>query len=175
MKKSQARAAGLIARSAVSHSTRRSYDAALLTKMKALSRNEPCIGCYVSMKDEADTLAYLSWCISSGRNVAVPKVEGSTLGFYRISSLEELQSGAFGVLEPEGNADSHIPLEAISLMFVPLSSFDETNQRTGYGKGYYDSVLLPSMKKIGIAYPEQQVPGIEADPWDIPLDQILLP
>lgn len=173
MDKQSARRIGLSARAAITNKQRAAYDAALFVRMKALAERASMIGCYVSMKDEPDTHAFLSWCFETGKNIAVPKVEGKTLGFYQIASMEDLAPGTFGVLEPLTN--TRIDPAGIDLMFVPLSSFDQNNQRTGYGKGYYDSVLRDSMYNAGIAYPEQQVDQIDADPWDVPLDEIVLP
>ena len=173
MEKERARREGLARRAALSAETRRRYDASLLWKMKNCAEGAGLIGCYVSMREEPDTRAFLSWCFETGKAVSVPKVEGNTLQFYRIHSFADLAPGCFGVEEPvHGEPVDH---SAIDRMFVPLSSFDRRSHRTGYGKGYYDSVLLPSMKTIGIAYPEQYVERIDTDPWDVPLDIILLP
>ncbi len=173
MKKEDARRQGLARRAALSEETRRSYDVSLLNQMKAFAEKAEMIGCYVSMREEPDTHAFLEWCFKNNRTVAVPKVEGNTLCFYTITSLGDLRSGCFGVEEPYQGEP--VSLSLIDLMFVPLSSFDGSNHRTGYGKGYYDTILRPSMKKVGIAYPEQYVEEINTDLWDVPLDIILLP
>ena len=172
MDKKTARRIGLFARAGIPADRRTQYDADLLRQMKQLVENRSRIGCYVSMKDEADTLAFLDWCFEQHKPVAVPLVEGNTLTFHQITSMQDLHPGTFGVMEPakEHAADC----SEIDLMFVPLSSFDRRNQRTGYGRGYYDSVLTSGMYKVGIAYPEQQVDVIDADPWDVPLDQVLV-
>ena len=88
-----------------------------------------------------------------------------------IDSFDDLTPGKFGVMEPVDCPV--IPADRIELMIVPLSSFDAYNHRTGYGRGYYDSVLLPEHLKAGIAFSEQFVDHINADPWDIPLDLIV--
>ena len=172
MDKKNARSIGLSARAGIPADRRKQYDEDLLSQMKQLAESRRLIGCYVSMKDEADTLAFLAWCFSEHRPVAVPLVEGNTLTFHRISSMHDLHPGTFGVMEP--SKEHEVNCSEIDLMFVPLSSFDRRNNRTGYGRGYYDSVLTSGMYKVGIAYPEQQVDAIEADPWDVPLDQILV-
>jgi 5-formyltetrahydrofolate cyclo-ligase len=173
MNKSLARKRGLAARAAISEEQRRKDNASLFQKMKELAGSYHKIGCYVSMKKEADTLAFLQWCFDQGKSVSVPLVKGDTLEFHEISSFDSLSEGRFGVQEPfEGSVTAK---EDIDLMFVPLSSFDQRNNRTGYGKGYYDSVLLPSMHKCGIAYAEQEMESIEAEPCDVQLDQVLIP
>ena len=172
MDKKTARRIGLFARAGIPADRRTQYDADLLRQMIQLAENRSRIGCYVSMKDEADTLAFLDWCFHQQRPVAVPLVEGNTLTFHWITSMQDLHPGTFGVMEPSKN--HAVDGSEIDLMIVPLSSFDSMNQRTGYGRGYYDSVLTSDMYKVGIAYPEQQVDVIDADPWDVPLDQILV-
>ena len=172
MDKKTARSIGLSARADIPADRRSQYNEDLLRQMKQLAEDRRLIGCYVSMKDEADTLAFLSWCFEQHKPVAVPLVEGNTLTFHRITSMQDLHPGTFSVMEP---AKEHAAAcSEIDLMFVPLSSFDRRNQRTGYGRGYYDSVLTSGMYKVGIAYPEQCVDFIDADPWDVPLDQILV-
>ena len=172
MNKKTARSTGLSARAGIPADLRKQYDEDLLRQMIQLAENRTLIGCYVSMKDEADTLAFLTWCFRHEKPVAVPLVEGKTLTFHRITSMQDLHPGTFGVMEP--SKEHTVDSSEIDLMFVPLSSFDSANNRTGYGKGYYDSVLSSGMYKAGIAYPEQRVDSIDTDSWDIPLDRILV-
>lgn len=96
---------------------------------------------------------------------------GNTLVFYYISSFSELQEGAFHVLEPysQNKAD----LKDIDFMIVPLSSYDLSFHRCGYGKGYYDSILRECRYKAGIAFHEQCVDGIEVEPFDVSLDYVI--
>ena len=173
MDKQTARNNGLKARSGIPEPVRRDYNVRLLQKMIAAAADAKLVGCYVSMRDEADTRAFLDWCFRTGKPVAVPLAENGTLSFHRIDSFADLHSGRFGVMEPSG--ERYTDIRSIDLMFVPLSSFDELGNRTGYGRGYYDSVLSFCRRKIGIAFPEQKTEVIDTDPWDIPLDAVLLP
>ena len=129
------------------------------------------VGCYVSMKDEADTYPIIRYCFDHGIPVAVPKVVDNTLQFHRICSFDQLKEGTFGVSEPIVSCP--VAVYDITLMFVPLSSYDDACHRTGYGKGYYDSVLNECGRKIGLAYSEQKMESIETDPWDVILDEII--
>ena len=67
----------------------------------------------------------------------------------------------------------HIPVDKIDMMIVPLSSYDSENHRTGYGKGYYDSILMDCRNRIGVAFQEQEVDHIDVESHDITLDEII--
>ena len=129
------------------------------------------IGCYVSVKDELDTSEILEYCFANNITVCVPKVVGKTLQFYRIDSYHDLMPVHFGLLEPKSMA--MIPVQEINMMVVPLSSYDSKNHRTGYGKGYYDSVLMNCGNRIGVAFQEQEVDQIDVEPHDVTLDEII--
>lgn len=173
MKKTDARKQGLNARASISAKQRIHDQKILFRKMKEKCADYDVIGCYVSMKEEADTHAFLAWALKHGKRIAVPKVRGNTLDFYELHSFDELSPGCFDVLEPKGGL--LVKPEEIDLMFVPLSSFDEECRRTGYGKGFYDSVLSDSMHKVGVAFCEQKVDRIESSPNDVKLDEVLTP
>ncbi|UWU26050.1 5-formyltetrahydrofolate cyclo-ligase (plasmid) [Rhizobium sp. CB3060] len=65
------------------------------------------------------------------------------------------------------------------IMLVPLSAFDATGHRIGYGGGYYDRAInrlrnkghLP--KLIGIAFDCQEVATVPDEPHDMALDAVL--
>jgi 5-formyltetrahydrofolate cyclo-ligase len=170
--KKQARALGLAARGQLSPKRRRAYDRSLLLQAKEALQDAHAVGIYVSFGSEADTRALIQWCLDSGKSVAVPRTLARTLEFQEIHSMQELKPGVWGILEPSGGRV--IPASAVDAMIVPLTAFDSDLHRVGYGRGYYDSVLGSVRNRIGIAYPEQQMPMIETDPWDIALDRILV-
>jgi 5-formyltetrahydrofolate cyclo-ligase len=59
-------------------------------------------------------------------------------------------------------------------MLVPLLGFDRSGQRLGYGKGYYDRLLIRSTKPAyGLAFAIQEVPALPAEEHDCPLDGII--
>ncbi|MCR5795306.1 MAG: 5-formyltetrahydrofolate cyclo-ligase [Solobacterium sp.] len=171
MDKKTARRQGLQARSLILEAERKRRSSLLVQKAAELLSEYDIIGCYVSMKDEADTHGLLNACLKAGKTVCVPKVQGDTLVFMEITSLDELEPGSFGVMEPvDGRI---IDPEDIGLMFIPLSAYDAVNHRTGYGRGYYDSILNERQYKLGVAFKEQKVDLIEADPWDVMLDGVI--
>lgn len=124
---------------------------------------------FVSYGTEVDTLSIIEWVLEQGRmTVAVPKVQGKEMDFYRITSQKELAKGYQGILEPV-TSDSIFAKEGV--MLLPGLAFDKKKNRTGYGGGYYDRYLARCKSQklitIALAYEFQIVDAIEADCFDI--------
>jgi len=166
-----ARAKGLQARALLSLKERSEKSHTVCQEVISRIHAGMIIGCYVSVKDELDTSEILEFCFANNISVCVPKVVENTLQFYQIKSNHDLVPAPFGLLEP--NVTEMIPVQKIDMMIVPLSSYDSKNHRTGYGKGYYDSVLGNCINKIGIAFQEQEVDQIDVEPHDVTLDEII--
>ena len=87
---------------------------------------------------------------------------------------EPLYVSKFGILEPKSSKKKIIP----DLIIVPLVAFDESLNRIGYGKGYYDRFLkkITKIKKnkifLGMAYSFQKYKRIPVDRHDYKLDYI---
>ena len=166
-----ARAKGLQARALLSLKERSKKSHTACQEVISRIHAGMIVGCYVSVKDELDTSEILEYCFANNITVCVPKVVENTLQFYKIKSNHDLVPAPFGLLEP--NETELILVQRIDMMIVPLSSYDSKNHRTGYGKGYYDSVLGNCINKIGIAFQEQEVDQIDVEPHDVTLDEII--
>ena len=169
--KNIARAKGLQARALLSLKERSKKSHTACQEVISRIHAGMIVGCYVSVKDELDTSEILEYCFANNITVCVPKVVENTLQFYKIKSNHDLVPAPFGLLEP--NVTEMIPVQRIDMMIVPLSSYDSKNHRTGYGKGYYDSVLLNCRNRIGVAFREQEVDQIDVESHDITLDEII--
>ena len=167
-----ARAKGLRARALLSLKERSKKSHTACQEVISRIHAGMIVGCYVSVKDELETSEILEFCFANNISVCVPKVVENTLRFYKIKSNHDLVPAPFGLLEP--NVTEMIPVQKIDMMIVPLSSYDSKNHRTGYGKGYYDSVLGNCINKIGIAFQEQEVDQIDVEPHDVTLDEIIV-
>ena len=167
-----ARAKGLQARALLSLKERSKKSHTACQEVISRIHAGMIVGCYVSVKDELETSEILEFCFANNISVCVPKVVENTLRFYKIKSNHDLVPAPFGLLEP--NVTEMIPVQKIDMMIVPLSSYDSKNHRTGYGKGYYDSVLGNCINKIGIAFQEQEVDQIDVEPHDVTLDEIIV-
>ena len=81
----------------------------------------------------------------------------------------------YGFLEPEMNRKTVVP----DLILVPIVAFDKFKNRLGYGKGYYDRILMKYVSKnskiitIGLAFSFQKYKKIPISKYDIKLNYIL--
>lgn len=82
----------------------------------------------------------------------------------------------FGVIEVTGVFAKRAEAEEIDFVLIPGLAFDETGNRLGYGGGWYDrfsSKLRAGVKLAGLAYEEQVVRSLPAEPHDLRLDLII--
>lgn len=127
---------------------------------------------YVTLKDEVDTIKLIEYSLKNGKKVAVPKCEGNDIVFYYISSLEDLENGKFGILEPKTN--KAVKNLNNSICIIPGLAFDKQNNRIGYGRGFYDRFLENyNGIKIGLTYKECVCDKIDAEINDIKMDRII--
>lgn len=113
--------------------------------------------CYVSTPIEVDTIKIIEQSLKDKKRVAVPRCVENTreMEFYFINSIEELEPGSFGVLEPIKNKSNILTDFGKGLCIVPGLSFDCDGYRLGYGKGYYDRFLSDFCgSTVGICYAE---------------------
>ena len=111
---------------------------------------------YASLAGEVETTEFCRKVLACGRELYLPKsYPGGILRFFAVGSLEDLQKGAFGVLEPEERVEkAYVPsLQKPDLCLVPGICFDVYGYRIGYGKGYYDRFLANfTGVSMGLAY-----------------------
>jgi len=67
-------------------------------------------------------------------------------------------------------------------VLVPVVGFDRRGNRLGMGAGFYDRALRRRLdagrpwrrpRLVGVAFARQELPGIAASAWDVPLDLIV--
>lgn len=110
---------------------------------------------YVSTEIEVDTREILRRAIEDGKTVAVPRcIDGTReMDFYVLRDMSELESGSFGVLEPNPELCRRVTDFSKGLCIIPALAFDKSGYRLGYGKGYYDRFLAKfSGETLGLVY-----------------------
>lgn len=140
---------------------------------------------YLAMRGEVllDGLIEDAW--RRGKQVAVPRVVGQEMLFYRLESLEAVEISPLGIREPREPAvvlpGAGLPVEwkpvetdGQVLFLVPGVAFDRQLDRVGQGGGYYDRYLekYPAAFKLGVAFAFQLYPHVPAEEFDVKLDGI---
>ncbi len=131
---------------------------------------------YVSTPIEVDTHRIIANAIQDGKRVAVPRcVEGTRhMDFYYIQSIEELEAGSFGVLEPRPKEENLLSDLSSGLCIVPAFSYDWNGFRLGYGKGYYDRFLSRfNGNIIGICYADCVQRSLPHGRYDRPVELLV--
>jgi 5-formyltetrahydrofolate cyclo-ligase len=132
-------------------------DSAMQSRVLALreyAKNDT-VFTYVSKPIEVDTLGLISAALLNHKRVAVPRCVPGTydMEFYYIQSMDDLEKGSFGVLEPIVGKCELVTDYEQGLCVVPGLAFDAQGYRLGYGKGYYDRFLSEFKgTTVGICY-----------------------
>lgn len=147
--------------------------AALCERVLPILRTAERVCLYAPLPHEVNLLPLLE---------AAPEVEfyfprclpGRQLSFHRVHSAAALQPGAMGIPTPPAHLPQLAP-EAAQLILVPGVAFTTNGQRLGYGGGYYDRFLprCPQAHTLALALPEQILPQLPTDTYDIPLHRVL--
>lgn len=126
---------------------------------------------FISMGMEVNTEEIINMAFEQGKNVWSPKIVGAEMEFYRLEHLDKVSKGCLGIREP-------VSLEKATydegLIIVPFIAADNTLNRIGYGKGYYDRFIWESgLESVGIGFDFQIVEDVMANEYDIPVDYII--
>jgi 5-formyltetrahydrofolate cyclo-ligase len=134
---------------------------------------------YAAFRGEIDPKSLLDDALDDGHGVYLPRVvDEHHLEFSQIEHHDELEEGAFGLMEPQGPAAD---LSEIDIFLVPGVAFDRQGGRIGFGRGYYDRVLSRRLEAdraekavfIGVCYDWQLVDDpIIVEPHDVAMDLV---
>ena len=141
-------------------------------------RGLPCyqdadlIFAYLAMKGEVllDELIEDAW--AGKKAVAVPKVSGREMEFYRLDTFKEVKAGFQGIREP---VKKH-PVQGMRPLFLmPGVAFDRERRRVGHGGGYYDRYLerCPVPVKLGVTFDFQIFSQVPAEWFDVRADLVV--
>lgn len=139
--------------------------------------NSKSIFTYVNFGSEVNTIAIIERALEEGKNIYVPKTNiiKKEMVAVKINSVEDLQIGNYGILEPKENLTIS-ENESFDLVIMPGAVFDYNGNRIGYGAGYYDKYLLQidkDIKKIALAYELQILDNIPREEHDVQVNYII--
>jgi len=133
------------------------------------------IAAYSSFDNEVSVTEFIVWALAQGKRVALPYFQNDCYDIAWIQTLDDLKQGKFGIMEPTVTALScSLEKKDIDIWLVPGVAFTREGRRLGYGKGFYDRLLLDVPgKKLGMAYPFQLVESLPQDSHDIVMDEVV--
>ena len=129
---------------------------------------------YSALPDEIPTQPLIDDLAEKGKNILLPRVvDNTTMQLRRYTGMDDLQKGAFGIMEPIGRLFADY--DQIEVAVIPGMAFDREGHRLGRGKGYYDRFLplLRNVYKIGICYPSRLLDHVLTDKHDICMDEVI--
>ena len=142
---------------------------------KHFSSKKIAIGGYYPSNYEVNILKFLEEASKKKFRIALPIIRHSNKMFFTTWLYKKpLNVNQFGIPEPKNSKKRIIP----DLIMVPLVAFDNSLNRIGYGKGYYDRSLRKINKEkknvisLGIAYSFQKCKKIPTNKHDFKLDYI---
>ena len=129
---------------------------------------------YHALPDEPNLQPLLDEGLGDGKQILLPVVVKDDLLLKSYNGIEAMQKGAFGILEPIGEAWPASQYPTIDLAIIPGMAFDNAGHRLGRGRGYYDRLLprLPQAYKLGVCFPFQHFATIPYERHDIPMDKV---
>jgi len=150
----------LTKRHALSRDTIITNSLAILAHLKPMVQGQ-LVGLYVPIQNEIDVSLLFRDL------VALPSIEDGRLVFRKY--VEPLVPGKFGTMESTGDVCEPM------LIVVPGIAFAKDGARLGYGQGYFDRYLTPSMCKIGICMDEFLVAELPIEAHDVLMNKIITP
>ncbi len=149
------------------------------TAMNLISfRHAEIVLLYAPIKSEIDVIPLALAALEKGKAVAFPRCnkEDRTMKFHFVTSLDELEVGAYNIMEPKEDAPVYDPLTdtRVAICYVPGLTFDVYGYRLGYGKGYYDKFMNQfGGCTIGLTYSDLIVKELPKGRYDRHCDILL--
>lgn len=132
---------------------------------------------YWSVRGEPDPTPLVASDWGKSKSWGFPRCVGRDLIWHAWQWGDPLQSGAFGIPEPQPSAPLLNPCEA-DVVLVPAVACDRRGYRLGYGGGFYDREMARWQNHgppggagdrplaVGIVFDFTCVPLLPKDPWD---------
>jgi len=178
--KSRIRQDVLTKRDSLDPDIRKAKDALIKENLFSLEefRQAPILFFFASFRSEVSTFTQIVESLALGKRVILPSVDPGhkCLRLYEIKDLSELSAGYMGIPEPDVAEDRERDINDVTLVVMPGAAFDAKGNRLGYGGGYYDKLLARLHRKIpliALAYEEQLLDSLPADPHDIRVHKIV--
>lgn len=190
--KREVRERALALRDALTHAERSAHSAEIVKKIIKLEcfQKTTALLVYINFRSEVETRMLIEKALSDKKAVFAPAVSGRKMEFFRITSLNELNSGYQGILEPAQEEEASYRAwmrqkennSTKTLLCMPGAAFDRERNRIGYGGGFYDRYLSAlstehgrsgNTETIALAFSCQVFAEIPCEPHDLRPDRIV--
>lgn len=169
-------------RAALTQAERLAYDRRLadIFCAQAFFHDAEAVLIYLAFRSETSTDTIIETALQAGKLVAAPQTRraGQIMRTFRLTNLQDVTVGEWGMREPRVVAEEPIAPEAFDLIVVPGLAFTLRGDRLGYGGGYYDR-YLPLIRQdalsVGIGYEFQVIDRLPAEPFDRRVDWLVTP
>lgn len=156
-----------------------------------LSPEQCTIAVYAAFEEEVQLDQFIRAAYAKGVRVAFPCMVSDAHGAegapaqtmeMRLVSCEDYAENTASFLanplkkftheSPDLAGFPYVSASNLDMIIIPLVAFDAKKNRLGYGGGNYDRYLpqlSSSCRQVGVAFAEQEVDAIPAEPHDIPV------
>ncbi len=140
-------------------------------KLFSLDEYKRCknILCYYPLKNEVSTFNCL---LNTDKNWFLPRVNGEELEICPYDK-DKIQKGSFSIIEPQ--TEKIESFDIIDMVIIPAVACDINGYRIGYGKGYYDRLLInmPKVVKVVLIPDACLFDNICPEKYDVKADIII--
>jgi len=132
----------------------------------------------IEEKKEVDTSFILSILQGKDKEIVIARsdFENCSLTHFLLTDNTKIKINKYFIPEPVDGIE--VPELKIDVIFVPLLAFDESGNRIGYGKGFYDRFLSKCKSdsiKVGVSFFEAEKQINHTFDTDIKLDYCITP
>lgn len=141
-------------------------------------RGARSVSCYLSAPGEPDTSGFVEWANEQGVRVLFPLSREDGLLDWVVASDEGTEEGLFGLEEVRGEVLSPLAVNDVDLMIIPASAIDESGNRLGWGRGYFDKTLGSMDNRppvFGVVYESELVGELPTSVHDQPVTGVVTP
>lgn len=142
-------------------------------------KNSKTVFVYMSFGNEVVTYELIKRMISENKRVVIPYTDTKNTVIIpsELRNMEEdLVLSSFGYYEPVYDKIKVVEPEEFDLIVTPGVVFDKQLNRVGFGKGYYDRILIrkrKDTKAVAVAYDFQVLGQVPSEKHDVKMDMII--
>lgn len=132
----------------------------------------------IAGKNEVDTQFVMHILSGKDKEIIVSRSDFGAIKMthFLLTDNTKFKTNDYGIPEPMDGIE--VPANKIQVVFVPLLAFDQSGNRVGYGKGFYDTFLSDcalDVVKVGLSFFEAETTIEDVFAGDVKLDFCVTP